>query len=131
MFLRRLRVRKSGKSHSYWAIVRTVRTPRGPRQQLVSYLGELSATEQREYARIRRMVAESEPVQKELFEPEAGPQWVEVDVKGMLVVSVRPASFEEGELSLLESTMEVLGMRNRAPDSSRSPSGVPWGASPA
>lgn len=89
MFLRRLRVRKSGKSHSYWAIVRTVRTPRGPRQQLVSYLGELSATEQKEYARIRRLVAESEPVQRELFEPEAGPEWVEVNVQGMRVERVR------------------------------------------
>ena len=111
MFLRRLRVRKSGKSHSYWAIVRTVRTPRGPRQQLVSYLGELSATEQREYARIRRIVAESEPVQKELFEPEAGPQWVEVDVQGMRVERVR--SFGGVWLALkLWSTLQLDRLLN-------------------
>ena len=111
MFLRRLRVRKSGKWHSYWAIVRTVRTPRGPRQQLVSYLGELSATEQREYARIRRIVAESEPVQKELFEPQAGSQWVEVDVQGMRVERVR--SFGGVWLALkLWSTLQLDRLLN-------------------
>ena len=41
MFLRRVRVRKNGKAHRYWALVKCVRTPRGPRQELVSYLGEL------------------------------------------------------------------------------------------
>jgi len=53
------------------------------------------------------------------------------DVKGILIVSVRPASFEEAELSLLESTMEVLGRRNRANSGSQSASAIPWGASPA
>jgi len=80
MFLRRVRVRKNGKAHSYWALVKSVRTPRGPRQELVSYLGELTPTEQTEYARVRRVVAEAGPVQKDLFDPKAGPEWVQVDV---------------------------------------------------
>jgi len=80
MFLRRVRVRKNGKAHGYWALVKSVRTPRGPRQELVSYLGELTPAEQSEYARVRRVVAEAGPVQKDLFDPKAGPEWVQVDV---------------------------------------------------
>lgn len=80
MFLRRVRVRKNGKAHHYWALVKSVRTPRGPRQELVSYLGELTPTEQSEYARVRRVVAEAGPVQKDLFDPKAGPEWVQVEV---------------------------------------------------
>ena len=89
MFLRRIRVRKGRKSHSYWAIVRTVRTPRGPRQELVSYLGELSATQSAQYARLRRIVADAEPVQLELFDSDATPDWVKVDVRRMRVERVR------------------------------------------
>jgi transposase len=89
MFLRRLRVRKNGKTHRYWALVKSVRTARGPRQELVSYLGELSATEQREYARVRRIVAEAEPVQGELFESNPAPEWVKVDVRRVRVGRVR------------------------------------------
>ena len=85
MFLRRVRVRKNGKAHSYWALVKSVRTPRGPRQELVSYLGELTPTEQTEYARVRRVVAEAGPVQKDLFDPKAGPEWVQVDVRRVRV----------------------------------------------
>jgi transposase len=84
-----LKVRKKSKVHSYWVIVRTVRTPRGPCQELVSYLGELSATEEKEYARIRRIVAECEPVQLEVFDEEAAPEWVKVHVRGMRVGRVR------------------------------------------
>jgi transposase len=89
MFLRRLRVRKNGKTHGYWALVKSVRTARGPRQELVSYLGELSATEQHEYARVRRIVAEAEPAQGELFDPAAPPEWVKVDARRVKVGRVR------------------------------------------
>jgi len=85
MFLRRVRVRKNGKAHSYWAWVKSVRTPRGPRQQLVSYLGELTPTEQTDYARVRRAVAQAGPVRKDLFDPKAGPEWVQVDVRRVRV----------------------------------------------
>jgi hypothetical protein len=89
VFLRRLRVRKNGKTHRYWALVRSVRTARGPRQELVSYLGELSATEQRDSARVRRIVAHAEPIQGELFESNRAPEWVTVDVRRMRVGRVR------------------------------------------
>jgi transposase len=44
VFLRELRPKKDGKEHSYWALVETVRTPDGPRQRTLCYLGELNGS---------------------------------------------------------------------------------------
>jgi len=44
VFLRELRPNKDGKEHSYWALVETVRTPNGPRQRTLCYLGELNGS---------------------------------------------------------------------------------------
>ena len=44
MFLRELRPKKDGKEHSYWALVEMVRTPNGPRQRTLCYLGELNGS---------------------------------------------------------------------------------------
>src|SRR5208283_2201820 len=41
MYMRRCYRAKDGKYHAYWALVKSVRTARGPRQQVVAYLGEL------------------------------------------------------------------------------------------
>jgi transposase len=46
MFLRRYRRTKDGKTHSYFALVESVRTERGPRQRIVAPLGELSEDQQ-------------------------------------------------------------------------------------
>ncbi|MBV8729370.1 MAG: IS1634 family transposase [Acidobacteriia bacterium] len=46
MFLRPNRRRKDGKDHSYWSLVETVRTPDGPRQRTLCYLGELNGSAQ-------------------------------------------------------------------------------------
>ena len=46
MFLRELRPKKDGKEHSYWSLVETVRTPEGPRQRTLCYLGELNSSAQ-------------------------------------------------------------------------------------
>ena len=45
MFLKRIRNRKNGKLHTYWALVKSVRTVRGPRHKVISYLGELKESE--------------------------------------------------------------------------------------
>ena len=34
--------KKDGKQHRYWSLVETVRTPDGPRQRRLCYLGELN-----------------------------------------------------------------------------------------
>ena len=46
MFLRPNRRSKDGKDHNYWSLVETVRTPDGPRQRTLCYLGELNSSAQ-------------------------------------------------------------------------------------
>jgi hypothetical protein len=46
MFLRPNRRSKDGKNHSYWSLAETVRTPDGPRQKTLCYLGELNSSAQ-------------------------------------------------------------------------------------
>ena len=46
MFLRTHRRNKDGKDHTYWSLVETVRTPDGPRQKTLCYLGELNNSAQ-------------------------------------------------------------------------------------
>ncbi len=52
MFLRTCRRRKNGKTHTYFALVQSYRTPKGSRQKVVAYLGELSAGEQSGWAKL-------------------------------------------------------------------------------
>jgi transposase len=51
MFLRRYSRIKDGKQHTYYALVESVRTDAGPRQQLVAYLGELNHDQERRWQR--------------------------------------------------------------------------------
>jgi hypothetical protein len=51
MFLRRHSRVKDGKPHVYWSLVETVRTPDGPRQRTVCYLGELNGSAQARWLR--------------------------------------------------------------------------------
>jgi hypothetical protein len=45
MFLRRHRKHAGGEAYEYWSLVKTVRTTRGPRHQLVARLGKLDGSE--------------------------------------------------------------------------------------
>src|SRR5512142_2334805 len=47
MFLRRYTRTKDGKTHTYYALVESVRTESGPRQHVVAYLGELNHDQER------------------------------------------------------------------------------------
>ena len=46
MFFRSHGRSKDGKDHTYWSLVETVRTPNGPRQKTLCYLGELNSSAQ-------------------------------------------------------------------------------------
>jgi len=46
MFLRPHSRNKDGKDHTYWSLVETMRTPDGPRQKTLCYLGELNSSAQ-------------------------------------------------------------------------------------
>src|SRR4029077_14253054 len=51
MFLRRYTRSKDGKTHTYYALVESVRTDAGPRQHIVAYLGELNHDQERRWQR--------------------------------------------------------------------------------
>ena len=51
MFLRPYKRQKDGKTHTYYAMVESVRTNAGPRQHIVAYLGELNHDQQRRWQR--------------------------------------------------------------------------------
>ena len=51
MFLRKYQRTKDGKRHTYFALVESRRTERGPRQRIVAQLGELSEDQKRRWQR--------------------------------------------------------------------------------
>jgi transposase len=51
MFLRRYHRTKQGKSHTYYALVESVRTDAGPRQHIIAHLGELNHDQERRWQR--------------------------------------------------------------------------------
>lgn len=81
MYLRRCYRKKDGKRHAYWALVKSRRTARGPRQQVVAYLGGLE-----EAARlgVQEAADPHSQTQRELF-THTEPEWVAVDVKRLRV----------------------------------------------
>src|ERR1700674_1845973 len=51
MFLRSYQRTKHGKTHTYYALVESVRTDAGPRQRVVAHLGELNHDQERRWQR--------------------------------------------------------------------------------
>jgi len=85
--LRRCHRAKDGKRHAYWALVKSVRTAQGPRQEVVAYLGDLDeagclGVQQAAHG------DDSSTRQQELFNPPQ-PRYVEVDVSGVVVEGMR------------------------------------------
>lgn len=69
MFLRKNRRTKDGKPHVYWSLVETVRTPKGPRQKVVGYLGDLDEEKEDLYrGMVKRLKGQSDG-QLEIFKP--------------------------------------------------------------
>ena len=69
MFLRRFIRRKSGKRHTYWALVETFRTAKGSRQRIVAYLGELKKGEKNGWAQLCQRLNREQRPQPSLFDP--------------------------------------------------------------
>ncbi len=94
MFLKRLTRRKDGKVHTYWALIESIRTQRGPRHRTVAYLGELEASERAGWAEVRRLLDGAVPEEPTLFpRPEEAadpvPEQVQVKVRGVRVEKTR------------------------------------------
>ena len=78
MFLRKISAGKDGKQHDYWALVESVRTERGPRQRVVSYLGDMDEAGR---LGVHHVVEKDLPDQESLFDETSSPKWIEVDVR--------------------------------------------------
>lgn len=87
MYLRRCHRAKDGKRHAYWALVKSVRTAQGPRQEVVAYLGDLDEAGRRGVQQAAEGDDSSAP-QRELFDAPQG-RYVEVDVSGIVVEGMR------------------------------------------
>jgi transposase len=113
MFLRRNRRTVHGECYEYWTLVKTVRTAKGPRQEIVATLGKEPGLESRTrhgWEDVADLLEGRAPtVQGELGEalsktPQA--QWAQVDLRGVRVERVR----EFGPVYLALSVWRRLGL---------------------
>ena len=86
MYLRRCYRARDGKRHAYWALVKSVRTAKGPRQQVVAYLGEMDQAGRLGVEQLAR--GRGQDPQQPMFET-TGPRWVEVDLSRVRVENPR------------------------------------------
>jgi transposase len=90
MFLRPNRRTKDGKDHSYWSLVETVRTPDGPRQRTLCYLGELNSSAQARWLKTIEVFNEQgEAQQLKLFPSQVEPLPDDPQVARVLLNKVR------------------------------------------
>jgi transposase len=90
MFLRLNRRTKDGKDHTYWSLVETVRTPDGPRQKTLCYLGELNSSAQARWLKTIEVFNEQgEAQQLKLFPANVEPPPGDPQVARVLLNKVR------------------------------------------
>lgn len=109
MFLRRCSKGYKGQRHSYWALVESVRTARGPRQRVVAYLGDLDEAG-RLGLRDAALAASGESVdatQLLFSDGTPAPRFVDVDTSRVRVENLRSFGGEWLALQLIDQ----LGLR--------------------
>src|SRR5881296_3798093 len=90
MFLRPNHRGKDGKEHTYWSLVETVRTPDGPRQKTLCYLGELNSSAQARWLRtVEVFNDQGEARQLKLFPSHLAPAENDPQVARVLLDKVR------------------------------------------
>ena len=102
MFLRRKRRHKNGRVYYSWVLVESVRTERGPRQRIVSYLSDMDEAGR---VGVHRAIEGSPAIQESLFD-EAPPEWVEVDVRKVRIERSR----RFGDIWLALELIKKLGL---------------------
>jgi transposase len=114
MFLRRNRRKVDGECYEYWTLVKTVRTAKGPRQEVVATLGKepgLESPTRHGWEAVADLLEgrTPAPVQGQLGQPLASvppPQWAQVDLSGVRVERVR----DFGQVYLGLSLWRRLGL---------------------
>lgn len=86
MFLRKISIHKGGKRHDYWALIESVRTERGPRHRVVSYLGDMDEAGR---LGVEQAAEGHPPVQEALFEETPSAEWVEVNTRKVRTERIR------------------------------------------
>jgi transposase len=126
MFLRKISINKDGKRHDYWALVESVRTERGPRHRVVSYLGDMDEVGRLE---VQHAAEGHAPTQESLFD-QPHTEWVEVNVRKVGIE--RPRRF--GDVWLALELIKKLGLGDLLdrllPESSDTAEDVPVGRPP-
>src|SRR6266851_8349085 len=90
MFLRPNHRGKDGKDHTYWSLVETVRTPDGPRQKTICYLGELNSSAQARWLKtVEVFNDQGEAQQRKLFPSQVAPPEDDPQVARVLLNKVR------------------------------------------
>jgi transposase len=90
MFLRSHSRNKDGKEHTYWSLVETVRTPDGPRQKTLCYLGELNSSAQARWLTTVEVFNDQGEVQQlKLFPSHVAPPADDPQVARVLLNKVR------------------------------------------
>jgi transposase len=85
--LRRCFRAKDGKRHAYWALVKSVRTERGPRQEVVAYLGEMDEAGRLGMKDAAQQKNPSDQQGRLFSEPNR--RWIQVDVARVRVENGR------------------------------------------
>lgn len=102
MYLRKITRKKNGKTHTYWALVESHRTPRGPRQRVIAYLSEMDAAGR---LGVKQAAEGRTNYQKTLFD-DLEPEWVEVNVRAVRTERVR----DFGDIWLALELLRRLGL---------------------
>ena len=83
MYLRHTKIRKNGKTLTYWRLVRSVRMGSKVRQETVAYLGELDAEGRAKASALAKHFLGARAVQRELFEDTRVFEPQSVDLNGV------------------------------------------------
>jgi transposase len=131
MFLRPNHRDKDGKDHTYWSLVETVRTPDGPRQKTLCYLGELNSSTQSRWLRTVEVFNEQgEAQQLKLFPSHVEPPPDDPEVARVLLNQVRlerTRQFGACFLGLeLWKQLELDHFFEQAIDDDAADADVPW-----
>ena len=130
MFLKRMTRRVNRKRFTYWALVESVRTERGPRQRVVAHLGELRAGEGSGWARLARGLDRKDRPQPSLFDPPPHPEPPEEDYRWICLKHLRLERMRDfGDVWLAWGLWRLLGLEeflNRLMPSGKEE--VPWPA---
>jgi len=93
--------KKDGQRKSYWVLIESYRTERGPRQRIVSYIGEIDESGR---LGIKQAAEGRDNYQEDLFGQTEEAEWVEVDIKRVRVEN----SLRFGDIFLAQELIKKL-----------------------